>query len=111
MLPSQHWWTYLGAEVLERETLDGVDAQLGVGLNDGESTRDCTHPLASWTEPIVRSTCYATESGHTEELLGTALLHDLNQTRLQLLNRGNVVGEDTHLTSLGGDVDLDTGVG
>ena len=47
--------------------------------------------------------------GRTEELLvGTALLHDLNETGLQLLNGGNVVGENTHLTGLGGDVNLDT---
>lgn len=47
--------------------------------------------------------------GHTEELLaGAALLHNLNETGLELLNRGNVVGEDTHLTGFGGDVDLDT---
>lgn len=47
--------------------------------------------------------------GRTEELLvGTALFHDLNETGLQLLDGGNVVGEDTHLTGLGGDVDLDT---
>lgn len=43
----------------------------------------------------------------TEELLGTTLLNNLDQTGLQLLNRGNVVGKDTHLTALGGDVDLD----
>lgn len=45
----------------------------------------------------------------TEELLGaTAFLNDLNETGLQLFDRGNVVGEDTHLTGLGGNVDLDT---
>lgn len=45
----------------------------------------------------------------TEELLGaTALLNNLNETGLQLFDRGNVVGEDTHLTGLGGNVDLDT---
>lgn len=47
--------------------------------------------------------------GHTEELLaGTALLHDLNETGLELLDGGDVVGENTHLTRLSGDVDLDT---
>lgn len=47
--------------------------------------------------------------GHTEELLvGTALINDLDKAGLQLLNGGDVVGEDTHLTGLGGDVDLDT---
>jgi hypothetical protein len=45
--------------------------------------------------------------GRTEELLAAGLLNDLDQTGLELLNRGNVVGEDTHLTRLGGDVDLD----
>lgn len=44
----------------------------------------------------------------TEELLDTAvLLNNLNDTRLQLLNGRNVVGEDTHHTSSSGDVDLD----
>ena len=43
----------------------------------------------------------------TEELLaGTGLLDDLNETRLELLDGGNVVGEDTHLTGLGGNVHL-----
>jgi hypothetical protein len=75
--------SYIGAEVLERVTLDGVDAELGVGLNNGESTRQ-------------------------EELLVAAvLLDDLDQTGLQLLNGGNVVGEDTHITGLGGKVNLD----
>lgn len=32
--------TYLTAELLERVTLDSVDAQLGVGLDDGETTGD-----------------------------------------------------------------------
>jgi hypothetical protein len=51
--------------------------------------------------PLARSSL-------TEELLSTtALLNDLDQTGLQLLDRGNVVGENTHLTGLGGDVDLD----
>lgn len=45
---------------------------------------------------------------HTEELLAVAaLLDDLDQTGLQLLNGGDVVGEDTHLSRLGGEVDLD----
>ena len=44
----------------------------------------------------------------TEELLGAAaLLDDLDHTGLQLLDGGDVVGEDTHLSGLGGDVDLD----
>jgi hypothetical protein len=45
--------------------------------------------------------------GRTEELLaGAGLLNDLNETRLELLDGGNVVGEDTHLTGLGGNVHL-----
>ncbi len=44
----------------------------------------------------------------TEELLGgAALLDNLNEAGLQLLNRGDVVGENTHLTGLGRNVDLD----
>ncbi len=44
----------------------------------------------------------------TEELLAaSALLNDFDKTGLQLLDGGNVVGEDTHLSGLGGDVDLD----
>ena len=46
-------------------------------------------------------------TGRTEVLLGGAtLLNNLNETRLQLLDGGNVVGKDTHLTGGGGDVDL-----
>lgn len=32
----------LGAEVLDRETLDGVDAQLRAGLDNRKSARNCT---------------------------------------------------------------------
>jgi hypothetical protein len=47
--------------------------------------------------------------GRTEVLLvGTALLEDLNETGLELLDGRNVVGEDTHLTGGGGEVDLGT---
>lgn len=47
--------------------------------------------------------------GRTEVLLGgTALLKDLDETGLELLDGGNVVGEDTHLTGGGGNVDLGT---
>ena len=47
--------------------------------------------------------------GRTEVLLGgTALLEDLDETGLELLDGGNVVGEDTHLTGGGGNVDLGT---
>ena len=45
--------------------------------------------------------------GRTEVLLGgAALLEDFDETGLELLDGGNVVGEDTHLTGGGGDVDL-----
>lgn len=47
--------------------------------------------------------------GRTEVLLGsTALLNDLNETGLELLDGGNVVGKDTHVTGGSGDVDLGT---
>lgn len=45
----------------------------------------------------------------TEELLRLAgLFDDLNYTGSQLLDAGNVAGEDTHVSGLGGNVDLDT---
>lgn len=48
----------------------------------------------------------------TEELLAAAaLLDNLDQAGLQLLNGGDVVGEDTHLSRLGGQVDLDNILG
>lgn len=44
----------------------------------------------------------------TEELLAASgLLNNLNEAGSQLLDGGNVASEDTHVTSLGGDVDLD----
>lgn len=47
-------------------------------------------------------------TGHTDEGLGaTALLDDLDDTRLKLLNGRDVVGKYTHFTRLGGKVDLD----
>ena len=57
-----------------------------------------------------RSSKHPNEVGiRTEELLASArLLNNLNKTRLQLLDRRNVVGKDTHLARLGGEVDLDT---
>ena len=43
----------------------------------------------------------------TEPLLALAgTLDDLDDARLEGLNGGNVVGEDTHVTGLGGNVDL-----
>jgi hypothetical protein len=48
----------------------------------------------------------------TEELLAwAALLDDLDESWLQLLDGWNVAGEDTHLTGLGWDVDLDDVLG
>lgn len=52
------------------------------------------------------------EGGRTEELLAaSALLNDLDQSRLELLDRRDVVGEEAHLSGLGGDVDLDDVLG
>ena len=72
----------LGGEVLGLESLNGVDGQLGVGLNGSKSTGD-------------------------EVRLGlTVGLDDLNDTRLELLDGGNVVSQNTELTGGRGDVDL-----
>lgn len=72
----------LGGEVLSLESLNGVDGQLGVGLNGSETTGD-------------------------EVRLGlTVSLNDLDNTRLELLDGGNVVSQNTELTSGGRDVDL-----
>jgi hypothetical protein len=74
---------YLCAEVLQCVSLDGVDAELRVGLDGREAARQ-------------------------EELLAAAaLLDDLDEAGLQLLDGGHVVGQDAHLTGLGGEVDLD----
>ena len=76
-------WSYLSAEVLQSVSLYGVDAENRVGLDGSESTRQ-------------------------EELLAAALLfNNLDQTRLQLLDGGDVVGQDTHVTGFRGQVDLD----
>ena len=42
----------------------------------------------------------------TEKLLGTRRLDNLYNTRLQRFDGRNVVGEDAHVTGLGGNVDL-----
>lgn len=44
----------------------------------------------------------------TKPLLGlrSSILNDLNNTSLQCLDRGNVVGENTHVTSSSWDIDL-----
>lgn len=73
----------LGAEVLEGVCLGGVDAEGRVGLDRGET------------------------SGKEEGLGATALLDDLDDTRLKLLNGRNVVGKYTHFTRLSRKVDLD----
>lgn len=73
----------LNAEVLKWVTLDGVDAEDGSWVDDGEAAGK-------------------------EELLGaTGLLNDLDQSWLELLDGWDVVGENTHLSGVGGDVDLD----
>lgn len=74
----------LGAEVLQRVSLNGVDAELGVGLHNGEAT------------------------GKEELLAATALLNDLDESWLQLLDRGHVVRQNTHITGFRSEVDLDT---
>jgi hypothetical protein len=48
----------------------------------------------------------------TEKLLAaSALLNDFDDAGLQLLDGWNVLSEDTHLSSLGGNVHLDAGMG
>lgn len=110
--------TDISGEVFKRVGLDGVDAEAGVGLNNGESTRNCRHitlaslfyqKLGSRKRVVLATTNRRFARRRTEELLGaTTLLNNLNKAGLQLFDRGNVVGEDTHLTGFGGNVDLDT---
>lgn len=109
----------IGAEVLEGEALDGVDAHQRVGLDDGEATRHyngcapmisrdrCGLGKGGW-RPRESPERRARAAGlRTEELLAApALLNDLDQAGLQLLHRGDVVRQDAHLARLGGDVDL-----
>lgn len=72
----------LGGEVSDLESLNGVDGEHRVGLDSGETTGDKVG-------------------------LGLAVgLDDLNGTRLELLDGGNVVSENTELTGSGGQVDL-----
>lgn len=104
----------VGAEVLEGVALDGVDAHGGAGLDGRESTRHCnsTCQLRCCFEGNDNIPFGRPGGERTEELLGAAaLLDDLDDAGLELLDRGNVVGEDTHLTGLGGDVDLDDVLG
>lgn len=104
--------TYIGAEVLKGVTLDGVDAQLGVGLDDGEATGDCGCKAVRISYLTQVTDCPSRNGSgarieRTEEVLGSAtLLNNLNKTGLELLNGGDVVGKDTHLAGGGGDVDL-----
>lgn len=82
--PNHSSVAHLSAEVLQSVTLNGVDAELGARLHSRESTRQ-------------------------EELLAAAaLLNDLDESGLQLLDGRHVVGQDTHLTGFRGEVDLDT---
>lgn len=73
----------LDAEGLKWVTLNSVDGEDGSWVDNGES------------------------SGKEELLGGSGLLDDLDQSWLELLNGWDVVGEDTHLSGIGGDVDLD----
>lgn len=74
---------YLYAEVLQWVSLDCVDAELRVGLDGREAARQ-------------------------EELLAAAaLLDDLDESGLQLLDGRDVVGQDTHLAGFRGEVNLD----
>lgn len=98
----------VSAEVLQGVSLGGVDAQDGVGLDRGKATRH--YIVVFIVSPAIGNTVADLEglSQRTEELLGgTALLNNLDQAGLELLDGRNVVGEDTHVTGLGGDVDLD----
>lgn len=73
----------LDAESIKWVTLNSVDGEDGSWVDDGESSRK-------------------------EELLGgSGLLDHLDQSWLKLLNGWDVVGEDTHLSGVGGNVDLD----
>ena len=111
------WSTHFGGKVLQRVALNSVDAQLRIGLDNGKASGH--YPIVpivsqpfkiSSPAAFLKSMRFASEvRSRTEKLLGaTGLLVDLNQTGLQLLNGWNVVGENTHLSGLGGDVDLDT---
>lgn len=54
--------------------------------------------------PMLPSLCLYVR---TEKLFaGAVVLDDLNETRLQLLDRRDVVRKDTHFTRLGWKVDL-----
>lgn len=73
----------LCTEAVQGVGLTSVDAQLGVWLYDSESTRD---------EILLAS---------------TRLFDDVDNTWSELLDGRDVVGEDTHVSRLSRDVDLD----
>jgi len=52
--------TYLGAEVLKRETLNGVDAELGAGLDGSETTRDYNSRYQAPSQNPYRFRLFAT---------------------------------------------------
>ena len=91
---------YGTASIRDREA-----REYGPGLHRCKSTRHYWSGLTS-ARLFLASLL---ESCLTEELLATtAFLNDLDESWLQLLDGWDVVGEDTHLTSLCGKVDLDT---
>lgn len=112
--------THFCAEILKWVSLDSVDAENRVWLNCREATRHCGDVLLAadlTVSPLNPCPCsfphevplpsFYSKCTHTEELLAAAgLLNNLNKTWLQLLDRRNVVGEDTHLSRLGWKVDL-----
>ncbi len=77
----------LAREVVKRVTLNSIDRQNGAWVDDGEA------------------------AGEEELLGGSGLLNDLDESWLELLDGWNVVGEDTHLSGVGGDVDLNDVLG
>lgn len=106
----------IGAEVLKGVTLNSVNAESRVGLDGSEATGHYKYPSQFIHPPILRQNILLNQVlrisqglRRTEELLGgTGLLNDLNEAGLELLDRRNVVGQDTHLTGLGGQVHLHT---
>lgn len=65
-----------------------------------------------WSGPFVSVlNLLVTLCSRTEKLLATTLLfNDLHKAWLQLLNGWDMAGEDTHLSGLGGNVDLHAAV-
>ena len=98
---------YLGAEIFQGESLYSVDTKLRIWLYGSKASRyyQQGHVLVKSLpaglflvlHPRIR----------TEKLFATAaLLNNLNQSRLQLFNRRNMVGQNAHLAGLCRDVDL-----